>query len=474
MRIHIRNTYCLCTWNGVSPLFVRAVQWLTVRAKNYQYSTAFKNGLWDGTHKFLSEKTRSFPTGLLPILLTKAAEEHGEPIELIDERQAPPVLEGRTRTFPLSLRPYQVDAYRNVITNTLQHDSTALWWPRGIIKVATGGGKTAIMAKILHAFGPTPRAVILLQRKDLLKQTTTVLEELLGEQIGFVGDGAWAPQRITVGMVPTLFTHADAPSTKELLQSAHILCGDEAHHMGSADTFWKVSMRCPASVRVAFSATPYKQDDLVQAFRLQGTTGHMLYEQKPGDLIDEGFLPHVNVIYHRVDAPNDQRRLPYSEAVRVCIVDNTARNAHIIRLAKAGIAAGHRIMVHVVRLDHGALLAKAIGIPFLSGKESTAVRMGAADALRRGAISGVVVTTIWQEGVDIPDVDMVILAAGGKSEIDTLQRIGRGMRLKEGGKGLEVHDFLDMTHRNLLQHSRQRFLTCKRAGFTVAPLESVG
>jgi superfamily II DNA or RNA helicase len=40
----------------------------------------------------------------------------------------------------------------------------------------------------------------------------------------------------------------------------------------------------------------------------------------------------------------------------------------------------------------------------------------------------VIATTVWREGIDIPSLDCVINAAGGKSEIMTLQGVGRGLR----------------------------------------------
>ena len=51
--------------------------------------------------------------------------------------------------------------------------------------------------------------------------------------------------------------------------------------------------------------------------------------------------------------------------------------------------------------------------------------------LKSGKIQCVIATVSWVEGVDIPNLTCVINAGGGKSEIQTLQKIGRGLRKTE-------------------------------------------
>ena len=62
---------------------------------------------------------------------------------------------------------------------------------------------------------------------------------------------------------------------------------------------------------------------------------------------------------------------------------------------------------------------------------------------------------VWKEGVDIPSLDCVINAAGGKSEIGTLQAIGRGLTKIEGKDETEIIDFLD-PYKFLAQHAIMR------------------
>ncbi len=85
---------------------------------------------------------------------------------------------------------------------------------------------------------------------------------------------------------------------------------------------------------------------------------------------------------------------------------------------------------------------------------------------RSGKIDLIIVTNIWSEGVDIPEIGALILAGGGKARHKAIQRIGRGLRVVPGKEYLAVVDFLD-THseKYLLSHSRQRLRAVQDAGF---------
>jgi superfamily II DNA or RNA helicase len=61
---------------------------------------------------------------------------------------------------------------------------------------------------------------------------------------------------------------------------------------------------------------------------------------------------------------------------------------------------------------------------------------------------------------------VLINAAGGKSIITTLQRIGRGLRKKKDNR-LLVLDFFDQTNSYLRNHAQQRIDVCRGEKFNV-------
>lgn len=104
--------------------------------------------------------------------------------------------------------------------------------------------------------------------------------------------------------------------------------------------------------------------------------------------------------------------------------------------------------------------------------DSTERRKEVLDMLRAG--SGIVISSpIFDEGVDIPSLDCVILAGGGKSQVKLLQRIGRGMRHKDGDNTMKIYDFLDDTNKILLRHSEKRIETYASEGFKTKLIKAV-
>ncbi|MFW8412825.1 ATP-dependent helicase, partial [Klebsiella pneumoniae] len=60
-------------------------------------------------------------------------------------------------------------------------------------------------------------------------------------------------------------------------------------------------------------------------------------------------------------------------------------------------------------------------------------------------------------GVDVPSVGAVILAGGGKAEVEMRQRVGRGLRAKKNQANVcFISDFIDISYKHLMSHSYER------------------
>ena len=77
--------------------------------------------------------------------------------------------------------------------------------------------------------------------------------------------------------------------------------------------------------------------------------------------------------------------------------------------------------------------------------------------LDNGVTKAVIATSVWKEGVNIRSLNNVINAGGGKSEIQTLQCIGRGLRITDEKKVVNIYDFFDSGHPYLIAHFGERF-----------------
>ncbi|MBU0959833.1 MAG: hypothetical protein KKB31_07840 [Nanoarchaeota archaeon] len=93
---------------------------------------------------------------------------------------------------------------------------------------------------------------------------------------------------------------------------------------------------------------------------------------------------------------------------------------------------------------------------FIQGKTTSDERNLVKEALKSKKTSCVIATTIWCEGIDIPSLDCVINAAGGKSEIRTLQVIGRGLRKTDTKDTVIIVDIFDPHSHHLIRHFGER------------------
>src|SRR5438132_4817248 len=78
--------------------------------------------------------------------------------------------------------------------------------------------------------------------------------------------------------------------------------------------------------------------------------------------------------------------------------------------------------------------------------------------LRKPEINFLFVVDLYNEGVDIPEVDTVLFLRPTESLTVFLQQLGRGLRLDDGKDCLTVLDFIGQAHRNFRFDLRYRAL----------------
>ena len=109
-------------------------------------------------------------------------------------------------------------------------------------------------------------------------------------------------------------------------------------------------------------------------------------------------------------------------------------------------------------------------VMFISG-QSKEDRMETIEKLEKGEIDIIIATNIMNEGINIKSIGLVIIASGGKSSAETLQKIGRATRVvrDKNGEILKdraiVVDFLDIGNKFTESHSAKRKNLYKKEGF---------
>ena len=415
------------------------------RPSGYQFMPKYKAGYWDG-YISLMESLSSFPTGLLK-LVTDELESVGQKVELVvssDERfhAYDPVTKDFLRG--IILRDYQIEAV-----------STLLNARRGIAKMATNSGKTEVMAAIIKALGYC-KTIVLLHRKELLYQTARRFEDRLGIGIGKIGDSTWDPKLITIAMIQTLSNRLG-----DLDVGGNVLVMiDECHHV-SSNTMLDTLIGIPGCYRFGFSGTPLKYD-VLSDLKLVAHTGSIVYDLDNRYMIQHEYsaMPVIKVC---VIESSDKKlwKLEYPQAYTDLIVHNDVRNGNVKKFAENNTGT---VLILVERIEHGELLNNCMqGSVFVSGRDSTERRQEVLNHMNGGGVY--IATSIFDEGIDVPAIDCLILAGAGKNHVKTLQRIGRGLRKKENGNGLVVYDFIDDNNKFLLEQSSRRMKLYASEGF---------
>lgn len=439
---------------------------LTFIVPGFKWTRKYKSGFWDGTYCFLNRYNMSFPTGLLEILPSKLAAR----VIRIDNR-AIPVGSG-IKFSDLTLEGIELRDYQSELIGT------AVEKERCIIQSCTNAGKSEIAAGIMKCLGV--KTLFLTHIDNLCRQTRERLELRLGVPVGMVNAEYWAPEMITVGMIPTLYNRVKSKSTKVLdfLNSIDALFLDEVHHL-SAESWLHISKKCPAYYRYGLSATPVLRD-AISNLKLIGETGGVVDGVSNKELIERGISarPTIYIVSNRFIG-EELRDKTYQMAYRLGIETNQYRNKEIALIAQEKVKQDKRILILVNTIRHQKDIERSIlqlnksyilpsGYELLNGGTDVDSRMRVINYMKKGRVKVIIATPIFDEGMDMPEVNVLILGGGGKSQIKLLQRLGRGMRKKTTGSNtVEVYDFEDSGQMYLMRHAKRRTNVYNNEGFNV-------
>jgi len=412
---------------------------LSAKPDGYIFMPAYKRGVWDGNISLFEDNV--FPSGLVHIV----AEEF-ENVQIVNH--CAPLAFQSQRIAGYELRDYQQEAVNAILA---KH--------RGILKMATNAGKTLIMASVIKATGC--KAVVVVPNRALLLQTSKDLEEMLDTEVGIIGAGKQIAKNVTVSTIMSL---RKLSKTRNLADNVALFI-DECHHTGGSATLLDQVFQIPAPIRVAMSGTPLTLSKL-KDLKLFAATGPILHETSNKELIAANYSLKPLIKFHTVSSP-DLWKVAYQTAYAECIVDNAERNGLIVSSARAEVCRGP-VLIICNRINHAKYLHAELASYYATGELTpSAIQEVLADFANdpKGIL---ICTPIFGEGVNLPEIASVILAAAGKSHIQLLQRIGRGLRLSDQSDGkLHVYDFLDFTNKYLMAHSEQRHKVYEQEEFDI-------
>ncbi|MGQ3230232.1 MAG: DEAD/DEAH box helicase family protein [Blastomonas fulva] len=342
------------------------------------------------------------------------------------------------------LRPYQQDAvarFREGLTDT----------GRAQVVLATGLGKTVVMAEVvadLYRDGliRDNRVLVLADKRELIRQL----------QFGFWHQlPKWVPTHmLSSDEIPTFddgITFATVQSIVGRLDDLPrygLVLIDEAHHIGSASFRRALDALAPPMVGGA-TATPWRGDGfdidellgrpLVQLGISDGLQRKYLSEvdyRLLADNIDWSFVQEISAHNYSLNQLNKKLLMPTRD-------EEAARR--IFEVFRGEKRRGGIVFSPTV--DHcesfaGTLRGYGLRAEAISSRQEARERDRLMAMFRRGDIDILASVDLFNEGVDVPDVDLVVFMRATHSRRIFVQQLGRGLRLSPGKDKVIVLDFV--------------------------------
>ena len=423
-----------------------------------EYSTAYRARQWDGKQHYIS-RSGVFKSGLLPRILNTLKKIDCFP-ELQYQEDRTIIVQKDWSIPNFTYYSFQEQLIETALKNT-----------RGIIKAPTGAGKTLIMAGLIKALSGH-KMVLLFNAKQLLTQTYDFLTETCGmDNIGLCfGEG------YIYGDIMLCTVQSVEKILETHLEETEVLMVDECHEFANGKTTLAAIQSFPkATYRYGFTATP--PSDNIPLHNLEGALGEITQAVSTSGLVEEGKLtkPIIYLVDRQYTASGLDDDKAYLEVYEDYIITNNERNDKIRKIVN-GIRRENkqsRILILTKSLDHGRTLEELCGghIEFLEGANSVGERYNAISRFRGCNESSVLIgTKILQTGINIEEITHFINARGMKSEIATLQALGRALRRHDSKDRVYVYDFLDK-EKYLKEHSNARKKYYKREGHEVEKIE---
>ncbi len=336
---------------------------------------------------------------------------------------------------------------------------------RNLLVSATGTGKT-VMAAVdyarLRTRLPRARLLFIAHREEILTQAqATFAHALRDPSFG---------ERWVSGDRPTRWEHVFASiqslnaNSLEQLDPAHfdVVIIDEFHH-AAASSYERVLSRVQPRELLGLTATPERSDGLPI---LQWFDHRIGAELRLWDAIDQHRL--VPFSYFGVTDSLDLSEIPwtrgrgYDSATLTGVITSTdvwARQVLKQCAEYLGPLNGVRALGFCVSVEHARYMARifaehGVSARSVDGSTPTAEREGALRALANGTVNVVFSVDLFNEGVDVPAVDTLLMLRPTDSPVLFVQQLGRGLRKAEGKSLCTVLDFVGQ-HRREFRFDRR-------------------
>ena len=343
-----------------------------------------------------------------------------------------------------------------------QEEAVKAWLKtkRGIIVLPTGAGKTQVALKIISLLKvPT---LIIVPTIDLINQWREKIIKYLDFEPGVIGGGEDSLKGITVITYDSAYTRAEELGNKFLL-----LIFDEVHHLPS-EGYSTMAQLFAAPYRLGLTATPEREDGRHELYPI--LVGPIVYRKDVNELSGK-YLATFKIVRVYTSLTEEEKKRykelrkklkdflssrglemkslsDFHKLVKLAAKDKEAREALLAWHEALNIAVNseskieklkelleqfkdEKILIFTRDTQMAYKISKLFLIPVVTYKTDKDEREEILKKFKDNVYRVVVASTVFDEGVDIPDASVAIVLGGYGTKRQFLQRLGRILRRKD-------------------------------------------
>jgi superfamily II DNA or RNA helicase len=347
--------------------------------------------------------------------------------------------------------PYEPRRYQKKAADAIERDLSASG--SALLVLATGLGKTVVGGEVIHrhlARRPGDRVLVVAHMKDLVEQLERAMWRHLDKSVPtrlLTGETKPASlDGVVVGTVESVLGTVRAGYRPDLIMI------DETHHVAETGRFAELLDLCGDTPRLGVTATPWRGDkfDITSRFGYPSFTMGIAEGMAAGylsavdyrlyvDNIDWGVVKDASVHGYSIKDLNRSLFLPQ-------------RDDEIVEHFRDAWRATHdpRAIVFCQTIEHAEQVARLLATSDSAWANASFLHSGLPrqrrqillNEFRLGRVPVITCVDVFNEGVDVPDVNLIAFLRVTHSRRIFVQQLGRGLRLSEGKHALRVLDFV--------------------------------
>ncbi|KUN80358.1 restriction endonuclease subunit R [Streptomyces bungoensis] len=344
------------------------------------------------------------------------------------------------------MRPYQTQAADAIVKDLRARGSALLVLATGLGKTVVGG--EVIRRKLIEQ--PAAKILVVAHMKDLVQQLERAMWRHVGKAVPtrlLTGDTKPpALDGVLVGTVESVLGAVRAGYRPDFIMI------DETHHVAETGRFAELLDLCGDVDQLGVTATPWRGDK----FDITARFGYPSFTMGIAEGMAAGFLSAVD---YRIYVDNIDWRVVKDASVHGYSVKDLnrslflpQRDEEIVEHFREAWRAtpNPRAILFCQTIEHAEHVARLLATSdtawanaaFLHSDLPPQRRQVLLNEFRLGRVPAITCVDVFNEGVDVPDVNLIAFLRVTHSRRIFVQQLGRGLRLSDGKQALRVLDFV--------------------------------